>query len=160
MALHYWLPCGHFIEWALMILITKHVRFAKDDPKWYTRMFPRRQSLKAKYQSIIIETDINTLRPRQNDRHFPDDILKCMFLNENIWILLKCLVKFVPNVAIDNILSLVQIMAWRRPGSKPLSETIMVNSLTHKCVTRPQWVKRFSLMIVNTGIEGLRQSNN
>ena len=24
---------------------------------------------------------INTLRPRQNDRHFPRDIFKCIFLN-------------------------------------------------------------------------------
>ena len=32
-------------------------------------------------------------------------------------------------------------MAWRRPGDKPLSETMMVSSPTHKCVTRPQWVK-------------------
>ena len=26
----------------------------------------------------------NTLRPRQNGRHFPDDIFKCIFLNENV----------------------------------------------------------------------------
>ena len=30
------------------------------------------------------EMHINTLRPRQNGRHFEDDILKCIFLNENI----------------------------------------------------------------------------
>ena len=33
-------------------------------------------------------------------------------------------------------------MAWRRPGDKPLSETMMVSSPTHICVTRPQWVNR------------------
>ena len=27
----------------------------------------------------------NTLRPRQNDRHFPDDIFECIFLNENFY---------------------------------------------------------------------------
>ena len=27
---------------------------------------------------------INTLRPGQNGRHFADDILKCIFLNENV----------------------------------------------------------------------------
>ena len=26
----------------------------------------------------------NTLRPRQNGRHFPDDIFQCIFLNENV----------------------------------------------------------------------------
>ena len=31
-------------------------------------------------------------------------------------------------------------MAWRRPGDKPLSETMMVGLLTHICVTLPQWV--------------------
>ena len=30
--------------------------------------------------------DFNILRPRQNGHHFPDDIFKCMFLNEDIWI--------------------------------------------------------------------------
>ena len=29
---------------------------------------------------------LNTLRPRQNGRHFPDDIFKWIFVNENAWI--------------------------------------------------------------------------
>ena len=33
-------------------------------------------------------------------------------------------------------------MAWRRPGDKPLSEPMLVRSLTHICVTRPQWVNK------------------
>ena len=32
-------------------------------------------------------------------------------------------------------------MAWRRSGDKPLSEPMVVRLPTHKCVTRPQWVK-------------------
>ena len=32
---------------------------------------------------------------------------------------------------IDNIPALVQIMAWRWRGDKPLSEPMMVNLLTH-----------------------------
>ena len=35
---------------------------------------------------------------------------------------------------------LVKIMAWRRPGDKPLSEPMMVRLPTHICVSRPQWV--------------------
>ena len=31
-------------------------------------------------------------------------------------------------------------MAWRRLGDKPLSEPMLVRSLTHIRVTRPQWV--------------------
>ena len=49
--------------------------------------------------------------------------------------------KFVPKGPINNIPALVQIMTWRRPGDKPLSEPMMVGLLTHICVTRPQWVK-------------------
>ena len=69
---------------------------------------------------------VNTLRPRQYGRHFADDIFKCIFLNENIWISIKISLKFVPKGPINNIPALVQIMAWRRPGDKPLSEPMMV----------------------------------
>ena len=82
---------------------------------------------------------INTLRLRQDGRHFPDDIFKCIFLNENARISLKKSLKFVPKVRINNIPALVQIMAWRRSGDKPLSESMVVNLLKHICVTRPQW---------------------
>ena len=85
-------------------------------------------------------SQVNTLRPRQNGRHFPDDIFQCIFLIENVWIWIKISLKFVPKVRINNIPALVQIMAWRR-GDKPLSEPMMVNLLTHICITRPQWVK-------------------
>ena len=84
----------------------------------------------------------NTLRPRQNRhrRHFADDIFKGIFLNENVWIPIKFSLKFVPKGPINNIPALVQIMAWRRPGDKALSEQMVVSLLTHICVTRTQWV--------------------
>ena len=85
-------------------------------------------------------TRVTTLRPRQNGRHFADDIFKCIFLNENASIAIKISLKFVPNGPINNIPALVQIMAWRRPGDTPLSEPMMVRLPTHICVTRPQWV--------------------
>ena len=58
---------------------------------------------------------------------FHDNILKCIFLNDNIHILIRFSLKFVPKSLIDNIPSLAQILAWRRPGDKPLSETIWNN---------------------------------
>ena len=82
----------------------------------------------------------HTLRPRQNRRHFADDIFKCIFLNENVWIPITILLKFVPKGPINNIPALVQIMAWHRPGDKPLFEPMMINLPMHICVTRPQWV--------------------
>ena len=87
---------------------------------------------------------VNTLRPRRNRRHFTYDIFKCIFLNENVWISVKISLKFVPNGPIDNIPALVQIMAWRRWGDKPLFEQMMVSLPTHICVTRPQWVTQNS----------------
>ena len=70
-----------------------------------------------------------------------DDIFKCIFFNENVWISITISMKFAPKGPINDIPALVQIMAWRRPGDKPLSEPMMVSLLTHLCVTRPQWVK-------------------
>ena len=83
---------------------------------------------------------LNTLRPRQNGRHFADDIFECILLNENVWIPIKISLKFVPRGPINNIPALVQIMGWRRPGDKPLSGPMMVRLPTHIYVTRPQWV--------------------
>ena len=80
------------------------------------------------------------MRPRQNGRHFTDDIFKCIFLNENVWIPIEISMTFVPKGPINIIPALVQIMAWRRPGDKPLSEPMMVSLTTHICVIRPQWV--------------------
>ena len=62
----------------------------------------------------------NTLGPRQNGRHFTDDIFKCISLNEDTWIPFKISLKFVPNGPIDNC-----------PGDKPLSEPMMVSLLMH-----------------------------
>ena len=96
-------------------------------------------------QAISCANDdlVNPLRPRQNGRHFADDLFKCIFLNENIWILLEISLKFVPKGPISNIPALVQIMAWCRPGDKPLSETMMARLQTHICITRPQWVNEY-----------------
>ena len=81
---------------------------------------------------------INTMRPTRNDQHLEDDIFKRVFFNENVWISFKISLKFVPKGPIDNVPTLVQIMAWRLPGDKPLSEP-----MTHICVPRPQWVKKW-----------------
>ena len=56
-----------------------------------------------------------------------DAIFKYIFLNENAWISLKISLK----VLINNIPALVQIMAWHRPGDKPLSGPMMVSLLTY-----------------------------
>ena len=74
----------------------------------------------------IIFCRVNTLRPGQNGRHFADDIFKCIFVNENVRIPIKISLKFVPKGPNNNIPALIQTMAWRRPGDKPLSGPMMV----------------------------------
>ena len=54
-----------------------------------------------------------------------DDILKCIFLNENDDIPIEISLKLVPRSPINNKSALVQVMAWRQTGDKPLSEPMM-----------------------------------
>ena len=89
--------------------------------------------------SLTYTDSLNSLRPRRNGRYNADDIFKCIFLKENVWIPTKISLKFVLKGPINNIPALAQIMAWRRPGDKPLSEPMMVSLLKHIRVTRPQW---------------------
>ena len=50
-------------------------------------------------------------------------------------------IEVCPKGPINNIPLFVQIMAWRRPDDKPLSEPMLVSLLMYICITRPQWVK-------------------
>ena len=82
----------------------------------YLRVDHKRNQASIRYHKL------NTSKPRQNGRHFAGDTFKRIFLNENVRISIKILLKFVPRGPIDNIPPLVQIVAWRQPGDKPLSE--------------------------------------
>ena len=101
------------------------------------------------FKQLFKDTFINTLSPRQSGRHFANVTFKCIFLNENIWIPIKISLRYVPKSPINNITALVQIMAWRRPGDKPLSEPMMVSLPTHICITRPQWVNIYVYKVLN-----------
>ena len=69
-----------------------------------------------------------------------DNIFKRIFLNENDKILIQISLKFVPKGPIDNNPALVQIMAWRQIGDKPLFEPkLWLDSLMHACSTRERW---------------------
>ena len=54
-----------------------------------------------------------------------DDNFKCIFLNENDRIPIQISPKFVPKRPFENNPALVQVMAWRRIGAKPLSEPML-----------------------------------
>ena len=83
------------------------------------------------------------MRPKQNGRHFPDDIFKWIFLYDSIYISIKISLKFVPQGPINNIPGLVQIMAWRLTGDKSLSETILAfvgdAYMRHSASMKPCW---------------------
>ena len=61
---------------------------------------------------------LNPSPPEQNGRHFPDDTFKCILMM--FFISIRILLKFVPNGPIANKAALIQVMAWRRTGDKPL----------------------------------------
>ena len=107
---------------------------------WGNSWKPKQNVLHVFSDKSLRITLIITLRPRQNGRRFTDDTFKRIFLNENIRITIKISLQFAPKGPINNIPALVQIMAWRQSGDKPLSEPMMVSLLSHICVTRPWWV--------------------
>ena len=93
----------------------------------------------------------NILRPIQNGCYFLDDIFKWIFLNENVWILIKVSLKFVLWGPINNIPALIQIMAWRHSGDKPLYEPMMVNftdaNMRHSASTAPACIPMTSIVL-------------
>ena len=62
----------------------------------------------------------------ENDYHFANSIFKCIFLNENFLILNNISLKYVTWGLINNIATLVQIIAWHPTCDKPLSEALFV----------------------------------
>ena len=54
-----------------------------------------------------------------------DDIFKCIFLNDNNKIQIQISLKFIPRSPMADKTALVQVMAWRRIGDKPLPELMM-----------------------------------
>ena len=58
------------------------------------------------YCSSASEVMLNTLMLRQNRCHFADGIFKGIFLNENVWIVIKIFLKYISKGPINNIPSL------------------------------------------------------
>ena len=76
-------------------------------------------------RDMVVWRHINSCHPPRNGRHFADDIFKCIFVNEKFCILNGFSRKFVPKSLINNIPALVEIMAWRQSGDKPISEPML-----------------------------------
>ena len=91
-------------------------------------------------QQSMIRTSVNTMRPRQYDKLFADDIIKGIFINENFHFSIQIRLKYVPMGPFTNRSTLVQIMVWCRSGDKSLSLLRWHSSTTHKCVLQSQRV--------------------
>ena len=55
-----------------------------------------------------------------------ENIFRCNFVNENVLILIKKIHWTLSKGPIDHMWSLVQVMAWRQKGAKPLHEPMMI----------------------------------
>ena len=100
--------------------------------------------------TVLLNHHINLtviLRPRQYGWYFADNIFKCIFFNENCCVLIKMSLKYICKGPIDNNPSLVQIMAWRRTGDKPLSEA-MIAQFGDACIQLDVILRLYSFSIV------------
>ena len=96
-----------------------------------------RNDRKGKYMSIFpqnnsVHKGLRCLTHWSRDKFLWKKMFK--FRSEFHWKL------FLKKVRINNKPALVQIMAWRRLGDMPLSETMLVRLPMHIGVTRPQRV--------------------
>ena len=63
----------------------------------------------------------------KSSHHFADDIIKCIFLIENVCILIQISIKFVLQGLIVNKLALIQAMTWQQASGKPLPESVVIH---------------------------------
>ena len=120
----YQVPCRVMVRHELRCLgLNLHFTYACCT--WFSITLLTPSSSCSENNRVVRVLPMNSLRPIQNRRHSSDDVSKCNFIDKNVWIPIKISLKFVPKGSINNIPALVQIMAWRRTGDKPLSEPMM-----------------------------------
>ena len=121
----WWLPC-----WWICILL--HYSHACDDHCY-------------SYCSNALLTPINSSLPGQYGHRFADDLFRGNFVNERLCNLILISLKFVPMRTIDNKAALVQVMAWRWIGYKPLPEP-MLTQFTDVLINRRPITVRAALV--------------
>ena len=82
------------------------------------------------FDDVIMSHKINPSLPGRDGRHFTDNTLKCIFLNENIKTVILISLKFIPKDPIYKKSALVQVTAWGWIGDKPLYKLILTQ-FTH-----------------------------
>ena len=84
--------CDLFID---VLISYKIYQFTRTEPK-------------VVMQLKMINVDVYSSPPGWNDRHFADDIFKCIFVNERMCILINISLKFTPKDPIDNNPALIR----------------------------------------------------
>ena len=84
------------------------------------------------FENITINA--NTFRLRENGYNFADDIFGLILLEENLWVSIKILIKYIPNGPINNKPALVLIMA---SCQKVTSHHLSNDSLVYCCIYVP-----------------------
>ena len=113
---------------------------------WGIKLFTNHNRAQTVYTICTLLVLNNTLRPRQKGRHFPDDIFKYIFFNENIWISIRFSLKFVPKFPIENKPVLVQaashclnqwwLIYWHIYASIGLNEHQLMADVTNENTKR------------------------
>ena len=84
---------------------------------------------------------LNILRLRQDGRHFPDDIFKCIFLDKKEWSLIKFSLKFISN---GELTIFQHWFRWWLGAGQATSHCVnqwwWIYWRMYACVTQPQWV--------------------
>ena len=75
-----------------------------------------------------------------------DNIFKYIFVNEKFCILIKISLMFVPKGPIDDNPALVQIIARRRIGDKPLSEPMLTHRHTYAALRGDEFNNSYGLI--------------
>ena len=66
--------------------------------------------------------------------------LQVHLMNEKLGILIQISVQFFSKGLIDNIEALVQVMAWRRTGDKPVPEPVLIQFTDAYMRHKGRWV--------------------
>ena len=95
---------------------------------------------------------MNTFRPRQNGRYFADDIFKYIFLNENVWMLIKISLK--KNCGLRMHRECRERFPRNQIQSKPLVNDPGMHHGMHVGIFNPRWRENVS------GIPGACATHN
>ena len=91
------------------------------------RVYAIVQVFKVHFIQLLYVVFVNSPAPGQNGRHFTVDNFKHILMNEKFCISIRISLKVIPNSLIDNESALIQVMAWRRAGDKPLPEPLLTH---------------------------------